>query len=76
MNVEQKVQALKAKRANILGRAKRETAKLEREFRTQQNGKKPLMEQIKSFSGRFYAKVGPMLKEAKSIQNAIELLRS
>lgn len=75
MTLEQKLKSLKAKRANILGRAKRETAKLEREFRTQQNGKKPLMEQIKSFSGRFYAKVGPLLKQAKEYQTAIELLK-
>lgn len=76
MTLEQKLKSLKAKRANILKRAQSETKKLEQEFRTHQpDSNLPLVEQIKSWGGRYYAKVGPMLKEAKSIQTAIELLR-
>ena len=76
MTLEQKLKSLKAKRANILKRAQVETKKLEQEFRSHQpDSKVPLVEQIKSWGGRYYAKVGPMLKEAKSIQTAIELLR-
>lgn len=74
--IEAKIKSLKARRANILGRAKAETKKLEAQFRQDQStSKKPLVEQIHSWGGRYYAKVGPMLKEAKSIQQAIELLR-
>lgn len=76
MTLEQKLKSLKAKRANILKRAQSETKKLEQEFRSHQpDSKVPLVEQIKSWGGRYYAKVGPMLKEAKFIQKTIELLR-
>lgn len=75
MTVEEKIRILKAKRANILGRAQKQTRKLENEFRASTISNALLMEEIKSFGGRYYAKVGPLLKQAKEYQRAIELLR-
>ena len=76
MTLNEKVQSLKAKRANILGRAKAETKKLEAEFKASAPvSKRSLSEQIKSWSGKYYAVVGPLLKQAKEIQTAIDLLR-
>lgn len=75
MTVEQKIKSLKAKRANLLKQAKQETKKLEEEFKAAQlSNEKPLTEYIKSWTGRYYAKVGPIHKEAKLIQDAIDLL--
>lgn len=70
--LEQKLATLKAKRANLLGRAKKETKRLEKEF--QLDHSKPLAEQVKSWQGRYYKIVGPLLKEVKEIEKAIELL--
>lgn len=76
MTVQDKVKSLKAQRANILGRAKSETKKMEADFKkTYANSKAPLIEQVRVFGGRYYAKVGPLLKQAAEIQNAINLLQ-
>ncbi|MBP3514271.1 MAG: hypothetical protein J6J74_07340 [Elusimicrobiaceae bacterium] len=75
MTVEEKIRILKSKRANILGKAQKQTRKLEREFKNEMGSKRPLMEQVKSFGGRYYATVGPLLKQAKEYQRAIELLK-
>lgn len=76
MTVEQKIKSLKAKRANLLKRAKQETKKLEAEFITAHEGKdKPLIDYIRSWTGRYHAKVGPLLKEAKDLQKVIDLLQ-
>lgn len=76
MTLNEKIKSLKAKRANILGRAKAETKKLEDEFKANAPvSKRPLAEQIKRWGGRYYAIVGPLLKEAKELQKAIDLLR-
>lgn len=76
MSIEQKIKSLKARRANILGRVKVLTNQMEAQFLLdEKKGGVPLMERIKSFSGRYYAKAGPLLKQAKEYQRAIELLR-
>lgn len=76
MTLQEKMKSLKSRRANLLGRAKAETKKLEMEFRENSAAdKRPLTEQLKSWSGKYYAIVGPILKQAKELQNAIELLR-
>lgn len=76
MTVEQKIKSLKAKRLSILGRAKKETVRLEEEFKNlQAANKRPLTEELKSWSGRYYAVVGPLLKQAKEYQKAIEILK-
>lgn len=72
MTVTDKVKELQKKRTTILKKAQKATTKIEREFRAD-NTKKPLSEKIRSYTGKFYAVVGPMLKEAKEIQNAIVL---
>ena len=72
MTVADKVKELQKKRTAILKKAQKATTKLEKQFRAD-NSKTPLADKIKSFTGRFYAVVGPMLKEAKEIQNAIVL---
>ena len=75
MTVQEKVKSLKAQRANLLGRIKAETRKLEAQFRKETAGsKQDLTAQIKSYAGRYYAKVGPLLKKEKEYQAAIELL--
>ena len=49
MTLNEKIKSLKAKRANILGRAKVETKKLEAEFKASAPvSKRSLSEQIKS----------------------------
>ena len=73
MTLGQKIGSLKAKRANILGRAKKQQMALEQEF-IDQAGKRPSMKLIKTYTGKYNAIVGPMLKEAREIQAAIELL--
>ncbi len=76
MTVQDKVKSLKAQRANILGRAKSETKRMEADFKkTYATSKAPLIEQVRVFGGRYYAKVGPLLKQAAEIQNAISLLQ-
>lgn len=76
MTIEQKIKVLKAQRANILGRAKKETLLLEEEFKAAQAARKrPLIEELRIWGGRYYAKVGPLLKQAKEYQKAIELLK-
>ncbi|MBR2505157.1 MAG: hypothetical protein IKB61_04385 [Elusimicrobiaceae bacterium] len=72
ITLEKKIASLKAKRANLLGRAKRETKRLEKEF--QLDHKQPIADQIKRWQGKYYAIVGPLLKEVKEIDRAIELL--
>lgn len=75
MTVQDKIKSLKARRANILGRAKAETRKLEAQFKLEvAQGKGNLTQRITSYTGRYYAQVGPLLKKAKEYQNAIELL--
>ena len=75
MTLQEKVKSLKAQRANLLGRIKSETRKLEAQFRKDTAaGKQDLTAQIKSYTGRYYAKVGPLLKKEKEYQAAIELL--
>ena len=76
MTVQDKVKSLKAQRANLLGRIKAETRKLEAQFRKETAGsKQDLTEQAKSYMGRYYRVVGPLLKQAAEIQNAINLLQ-
>ena len=72
MTVAEKVNELQKKRTAILKKAQKATTKIEREFRADTT-KKPLTEKIRSYTGKFNAVVGPMLKEAKEIQNAIVL---
>ena len=72
MTVAEKVKELQKKRTAILKKAQKATTKLEKQFRAD-NSNAPLADKIKSFTGRFYAVVGPMLKQAKEIQNAIVL---
>ena len=72
MTLENKIASLKAKRANLLGRAKKETKRLEKEF--QLDHKKPYADQVKSWQGRYYKIVGPLLKEVKEIERTLELL--
>ena len=73
MTLGQKIGSLKAKRANILGRAKKASFELEKEF-VDKAGKRPSMKLIKSYTGKYNAIVGPLLKEAREIETAIELL--
>ena len=61
MTVTDKVKELQKKRKEILKKAQKATTK------------KPLSDKIRSYTGKFHAVVGPMLKEAKEIQNAIVL---
>ena len=76
MTITEKVKKLQAQRANILGRAKAETKRMEADFKkTYATSKAPLIEQVRVFGGRYYAKVGPLLKQAAEIQNAINLLQ-
>ena len=72
MTVTDKVKELQKKRKEILKKAQKATTKIEREFRADTT-KKPLSDKIRSYTGKFHAVVGPMLKEAKEIQNAIVL---
>ena len=75
MTVQEKVKSLKAQRANLLGRIKAETRKLEAQFRKETAGnKQDLTEQAKSYMGRYYRVVGPLLKKAQEYKTAIELL--
>ena len=54
---------------------KAETKKLEAQFKLEvAQGKGNLTQRITSYTGRYYAQVGPLLKKAKEYQNAIELL--
>ena len=69
----EKIKELKAKRLKLLKQANRETEKLEKQFKSDKSDI-ALTDKIRSFSGRFYAIVGPLLKEAKDIQKAIDLL--
>lgn len=49
MTLQEKMKSLKSRRANLLGRAKAETKKLETEFRENSAAdKRPLTEQLKS----------------------------
>lgn len=76
MTVEQKIKSLKAKRLNLLSQAKKETVRLEKEFKAlQAANKRTLTEELKTWSGRYYAVVGPILKQAKEYQKAIEILK-
>lgn len=72
MTLENKIASLKSKRAKLLGRIRKETKKLEADF--QLDHKKPYADQVKSWQGRYYKIVGPLLKEVKEIDKAIELL--
>ena len=72
--LEKKVKELQEKRTAILKRAQKATTKIEKEFRADST-KKPLSDKIKSYTGKFNAVVGPMLKEAKEIQKAISLIQ-
>lgn len=73
MTIGQKVGSLKAKRANILGRAKKAQMTLEKEF-VEKAGKKPSMKLIKSYTGKYNAIVGPLLKEARELETVISYL--
>lgn len=73
MTIAQKVGSLKAKRANLLGRIKKEKVALEKQFALE-FGRKPTMEQITSATGKYWQAVGPLLKEARELQRVIELL--
>ena len=76
MVLEKKIKSLKAKRLNLLGQAKKEADRLEKEFEAARaRSKRPLIEEVKTWGGRYYAKVGPLLKQAKEYQRAIELLK-
>jgi hypothetical protein len=72
MTVTDKIKELQKKRKEILKKANKAIAKLEKDFRAD-TSKTALTDKIKSYNGRFYAVVGPLLKQAKEIQNAIVL---
>ena len=73
MTIGQKIGSLKAKRANILGRAKKEQMAIEKEF-VEKAGKRPSIKLIKSYMGKYNAIVGPLLKEARELETAIDYL--
>lgn len=73
MTLADKVAELKGKKAALLKKANKLTAKLESDFREEKSNKSNV-DKIKSFTGRFNAVVGPLLKQAKELEKAIELL--
>lgn len=73
MTLAEKTKELKTKRSALIKKAQKATTKLEKQFRAD-NSKTSLADKIKSFTGRYYAVVGPIIKEAKELEKAIELL--
>lgn len=73
MTCTDKIKELKGKRLSLLKKANKLTNRLEKEFKADKSDK-TLTERIQSYTGRFYAVVGPVLKEAKDIQKVIDIL--
>lgn len=75
MTLADKVVELKGKKAALMKKAKQTTKKLEADFHKQiGKTKRSTTEEVLSFRGRYYAVVGPILKKAKELEKAIELL--
>ena len=75
MTLQEKITHLKSRRAALISRARKETRKLEAQFLVEsQSHPRALTRQIRTYSGRYYAVVGPLLKKAQNYQNALDLL--
>ena len=76
MTLQEKITHLKSRRTALISRARKETRKLEAQFLMEsQSRPRALTRQIRTYSGRYYAVVGPLLKQAQELQRAIDLLR-
>ena len=75
MKLAEKLEELKAARTALLKKAKKAQKKLEAELEvTIGKNRKNLTEVVESWTGRYYAIVGPILKEAKRYEDAINLI--
>ena len=75
MTLADKKKELKTKRSALLKKAKQATKHLEADFNKEVGrSKRELKDIIISWRGRYYAVVGPILKEANKLEEAIKLL--
>lgn len=75
MTLADKKKELKTKRSALLKKAKQATKQLEADFNKEvDSSKRELTDIIISWRGRYYAVVGPILKEACKLEEAIKLL--
>lgn len=74
MELAKKISELKARKAALAKKAKQATKKLEAEFGKNFGKNKNLTEEVLSWRGKYYAIVGPILKEAKRYEDAINLI--
>lgn len=73
--LQRKISLLQTEHRRLLAAARKETARLEKEFAAAQTRSRgTLAEEIKRWSGRYYAKVGPLLKQARVYRQTLELL--
>lgn len=73
MTLEEKIKGLKKQRAALTKKANLAARKLEAEFAAD-GTKRPLSEKIKSYMGRYYKTVQPIVNEAAGIDKALKLL--
>lgn len=76
MTLQEKITHLKSRRTALISRARKETHKLEAQFLMEsQSHPRALTRQIRTYSGRYYAVVGPLLKQIRELDRVLELLR-
>ena len=75
MTLAEKKQEILEKKNQILKAAKKATKKLEADFHKQiGKSKKTTTQEVLSYRGRYYAIVGPLLKEAKRLEDVLAIL--
>lgn len=75
MTIEAKKQEILEMKNQILKKAKKATKQLEADFHKQiGKSKKTTTQEVLSYRGRYYAIVGPLLKEAKRLDDVLALL--
>lgn len=75
MTIEAKKQEILEMKNQILKKAKKATKQLEADFHKKiGKNKKTTTEEVLSYRGRYYAIVGPLLKEAKKLDDVLAIL--
>ena len=75
MTLAEKKAEILEKKNQILKAAKKATKKLEADFQKQiGKSKKTTTQEVLTYRGRYYAIVGPLLKEAKKLDDVLALL--